>query len=156
MNVAPLGSVPAAGWPDAPLDPPDIREALRALLLSQLAITSLIQQRVLPIARPPKSQLPCLTYTVVTNNSRKVKGGRSNANRALVTIEAWSLALGQAVRLKNAVETAFDNPPLCSLDIDIPWVEKRDERDLSHDLADGSGDRVFRIALDFFVKHTTP
>lgn len=154
-----MGFFPRLSWPDttgpAEGDYLDIRDALRGYLLAQPAISSVVGQRVRPIQPTQLDDFPAVTYQINSNQSQKWKRQRGDARRGMLTIEAWCHSLAEAVTLKMAIDDALD-PQLskCLGHIGLVWIEKRDERDLSYRRVEGSDDRIWRIALDYFVKYT--
>lgn len=87
---------------------PDIRAALRSLLLADPVVSGLVGERVHPQTSPQGSQWPSITYSV-THEVLQVQAGRAALDRYEIGLQCWSReragvsAYDEATALSEAV-----------------------------------------------------
>lgn len=79
-----------------------IDEAVRAVLLNNIAVFSLVSTRIYPLGLPLDCQFPALSFSFPSDPYSRV------ARSARLQIDCWAEDFTQCKHLKNAVETALD------------------------------------------------
>lgn len=158
-------SVSAARWLllrryalQAPPPPParrDIREAVVALLKANAGVSA-TGAAIVPMKRPQKQGLPCLEYQVISNPRGHWLSSASGAAVARFQFDCWSNDLAECVAIKTALENALDGRNVVSLGVVILWSKQVDEHDLHEWPTDGSDRSLYRISVDYLIKHRVP
>jgi hypothetical protein len=80
----------------------DLEQAINELLLSYPELETLIDDRVYPIVRPPRSAIPCLTYTVTRNEEERILAGGTGRHDATFDLSAWAFEFPVAKAIGDA------------------------------------------------------
>lgn len=84
-----------------------IEADLRAYLIAQPAITSLVGTRVYPMTLPQGAVFPAITYQRVGGAPEFSHDGGSDVARARMQLDCWSTTYGDAASLGLAVKQAL-------------------------------------------------
>lgn len=136
-----------------------IEASLRKYLVSHPAVSSLVGQRVSPLASKSHTGEPRLEYELIAGNNMGDFAGRSGVDRAVYQLSCWGQDYSQAKALADAVK-GVDSPGLdghrgwlggTSEDDGGTWVQMCRVDDSSDDRLppiDGSDEGLSRVILD--------
>ncbi len=84
-----------------------LHAGLRAYLLSQTAVTDLVDDRLHPSRLPDKPVLPAVVYTVVADVRDYAHDQALDLGRPLVQLDVWSTRQASALALADALIEAL-------------------------------------------------
>ncbi len=134
----------------------DLRAGLNTYLRAQSGIVALVGNRIRPGFRPQVETLPALTYTVIDNPRLHGLSGVNAQAVARVQFDCWGSTLADCVSIKRALEVALDGYSGDLGGVACKWARQVSERDLHEEPKDASDRWVYRITVDYHLKHVSP
>ena len=128
-----------------------MEEALRAFLLTQSGVSSVVSDRAYWNMRPQGAALPALVLQVIDRSPAYTMDGNAALAETRVQIDCYGTTYAQAKTLARAVRTPLDGKRFTQSSIRFEAF-RLDERDLS-EAGTTEGERVHRISLDFQIWH---
>jgi hypothetical protein len=128
-----------------------MEEALRAYLLAQSGVSSLITDRAYWSMRPQAGALPALVLAVVSPAPSYAMDGYSGLTQTRVQIDCFGVTYAQAKGLARTVRNLLNGKRFTQSSIRFEAF-RNGERDLS-EAGTTEGARVHRISLDFQIWH---
>lgn len=129
-----------------------MKEALRALLLSDPGVTALIDTRVSWGMLSRKSALPALVLTRISGGHDYVMQGTSPPFEARVQADCWGRTYADATALSRAVKAALSGYSGSEGNTVFQGVFLDAEHELPDDATEAV-DVLYRVCLDFRIWH---
>lgn len=136
-----------------------LREAVRAWLAGQAAVSAIVGQRIYFGVPSQMAAYPCLVVTVPHRSYGHNLSGADGTSVATVEITAVASYESQCVALAEAIRDFADGfrGPQSGVAIMSCSLDEPAEADPVPDVApDGSDDRIYRVTLDYRIKHRVP
>ena len=128
-----------------------MEEALRAYLLTQSGVSSVVFDRAYWNVRPQGAALPALVLQVIDRSPAYTMDGNAALAETRVQIDCYGTTYAQAKTLARAVRAPLDGKRFTQSSIRFEAF-RLDERDLS-EAGTTEAERVHRISLDFQIWH---
>lgn len=132
-----------------------IREAVVAALKADSAFLAIFGERVYPDWISQTSPLPAATVSVASSVREQILSGHNAVTRSVVQIDLWSRTKSELVAAKEAVEALLDGAQGEFSGIEILWSSQQDEVDRSERAQDGSDRHLYRVSVDYLIRHRT-
>ena len=128
-----------------------MEEALRAYLLAQNGVSSVVTDRAYWNMRPQGAALPALVLQVIDRSPAYAMDGNSALAETRVQVDCYGPSYSSAKLLARAVRDPLDGKRFTQSSIRFEAF-RLDERDLS-EAGTTEGERIHRISLDFQIWH---
>lgn len=128
-----------------------MEEALRAFLLAQSGVSSVVSDRAYWNIRPQAGPLPALVLQVIDRSPAYTMDGNAALAETRVQVDCYGATYAQAKTLARAVRVPLDGKRFTQDSIRFEAF-RLDERDLS-EAGTTEAERVHRISLDFQIWH---
>lgn len=124
---------------------------LQTCLLSQPALAGLVGNRIHPRMSPQGTELPRITYRVVTNQPVHSQTGRSGLERYRVQIDCWAKTFSEMVKVAKAIKNAIDGTKGTWGATEFSGIFVENEIDIPERSEHGEGAETFHRAIEFLV-----
>lgn len=110
--------------------------AIRAILVADGTLTGLIGAKVYPNTIPPKTDFPCVAYTVLDTEPTDTKEGASELDNIRMQIDVYTLNYDDTQTIANRIRTLLDqySGTSASENIDLCFFQGQQEGDYQADL----------------------
>lgn len=127
--------------------------AIYNILSNNAALTAVVSTRINPLRIPEKSELPALTYQVVSNRGNMSKSGPSLSDFTRVQVMIVAKTYASAIEVGDLVRTAMEvETPSIFNGVQVQVIEYDGEVHLAEDNAGFAG--LSTIGMDFIVNYT--
>lgn len=127
--------------------------AVRAILLADDAIASMVADRVRPLYGAQLDTRPFLTIAVTNNQSTLTHSGPSGSNNAVVEIGILTDVYGDADALAGHIERVFDGYRGTANGIRIAPAQYDDESDIEQTTQPGQSKPVFLKTVSYKTRY---
>lgn len=128
----------------------DMQAGLRARLLADGDVASMVGARIYWVERPQAADLPAITLQVISDPRPQHLKGLEGARGTTIQCDCWAATYASALTLARAVIAAL-LPPATVEDKKFGGAQITGQRDLS-ETAD-SGPSIHRQSVDFIIRH---
>ena len=84
-----------------------IHEAVRTTLISATDVSDVIGTKVFPAIAPQGTELPYITYQIISNNADQHMSGASGLQETRIQLNCWSASYAEVQNLAEAVRESL-------------------------------------------------